>query len=112
MLSEKEFNQQILTWANGYCVNNPELRWGQAVFNSTEELFGPEVARTSQFVYNTDCYHDDSKVNEFLNKCYDLYVINQKKPIDYKRVLDWWNTSHGENRENSRLELIKSIECE
>ena len=107
MLTKSEFTQQILTWANGYCVAG--LRWGQAVFNSTEELFGPEVARTSQFVYNVDCYHDDNKVNEFLDKCYDLYVINQKKPIDYQKVLDWLNTSQDEN---SRLEIIKTIECE
>ena len=109
MLTKDEFTQGILTLASEYCCIYPNYRWGQSVFNTTDELFGEEVARTSQFVYGVDCYHHDDKVEEFLDKCYDLYVINRKKPIDYQKVLDWWNTPHDEN---SRLEMIKIIECE
>ena len=109
MLTKNEFTQGILTLANEYCGIYPNYRWGQSVFNTADELFGEEIARTSQFVYGVDCYHHDDKVDEFLDKCYDLYVINLKKPIDYQKVLDWWNTPHDEN---SRLEMIKSIECE
>jgi len=113
MLTKDEFTQTILDKSyEYYYVDNPYSRWGQAVFNSTVELFDSKIARTSQFVYRVDCYYHDDKVEDFLDKCYELYVIDQKKPIDYQKVLNWWNTSHGENRENSRLELIKTIECE
>lgn len=109
MLSKEEFIQKIKTYANGFCLIYPEYRWGQAIFNSVEELFGSEIARTPQFVYNIDCFYDDNKVDDFLEKCYELYVINQRKPIDYQKVLDWWNSPHNED---TRKELIKEIESE
>jgi len=105
MLSKEEFIQKVRTDASESCLIFPELRWGQAIFNSVEELFGSEIARTPQFVYNIDCFYDDNKVNDFLEKCYELYVINQRKPIDFQKVLNCGN-------EDTRKELIKEIESE
>ena len=106
MLSKEEFIQKVRTDASESCLIFPDLRLGQAIFNSVEELFGSEIARTSQFVYNIDCFYDDNKVDDFLEKCYGLYVINQKKPIDFQKVLNY-----GGN-EDTRKELIKEIESE
>jgi hypothetical protein len=109
MLSKKEFIQKVRTDASESCLLYEDLRWGQVIFNSVEELFGSEIARTSQFIYNIDCFYDDNKVNDFLEKCYELYVINQRKPIDFQKVLNWWKSPHDED---TRKELIKEIESE
>jgi hypothetical protein len=50
-----------------YSVDKPlQLREGQFVFNRVDELYG--VARTIQFNDRVDCFYDDSKINEFLDR--------------------------------------------
>lgn len=39
-------------------------REGQFVFNMVDELYG--VARIAQFRYNVDCFHNDEKIDEFI----------------------------------------------
>ena len=50
-----------------YSVDKP-LQWreGQFVFNRVDELYG--VARAIQFNDKVDCFYDDSKIDEFLDR--------------------------------------------
>ena len=50
-------------------------RKGQKVFNAIEREFG--ISRVIQFQCNVDCFFDDSKIEEFKEKAYE--VINRKK---------------------------------
>lgn len=50
-------------------------RKGQKVFNAIDREFG--VTRIVQFQYNIDCFYDDSKIEEFKNKTYE--VVNKQK---------------------------------
>lgn len=47
-------------------------RYGQAIFNYTEKLYG-DIARRVQFEWNIDCFYDDSKADTFLRACYIEY---------------------------------------
>lgn len=47
-------------------------RKGQKVFNAINTEFGV-VARTVQFQYGIDCFNNDSKIEEFKDKAYDVY---------------------------------------
>ena len=50
-----------------YSVEKPkDWREGQFVFNRVDELY--KVARTIQFNDGVDCFYDDSKIDEFLNR--------------------------------------------
>ena len=44
-------------------------REGQFVFNAIDHLYG--VARTVQFNDGIDCFYDDSKIDQFINACYN-----------------------------------------
>ena len=44
-------------------------RKGQFVFNTIDSLYG--VARIVQFNDKIDCFYDDSKINQFINACYN-----------------------------------------
>ena len=46
-------------------------RKGQRVFNVVDAIFG--VAREVQFNIGVDCFYDDSKIDEFLQKSYEQY---------------------------------------
>ena len=46
-------------------------RKGQKVFNAVDVIFG--VAREVQFHYGVDCFHDDSKIDSFKDKAYEVY---------------------------------------
>lgn len=70
MLTKKEFEAPI--WED--VQNKPSfIRRGQQVFNSVEERYGSEVARTVQFVDGVDCFYDDSQIEEFLEHAYQVY---------------------------------------
>lgn len=49
-------------------------REGQFVFNMVDQLY--RVARTVQFQYNVDCFHNDDNINKFLE--YSAKVINKR----------------------------------
>ena len=44
----------------------PNWREGQFVFNRVDELYG--VARAIQFIDKVDCFYDDSKIDEFIER--------------------------------------------
>jgi hypothetical protein len=49
----------------------PNWRKGQKVFNAVDTIFG--VAREVQFRHRIDCFHNDSKIEEFKKKSYEVY---------------------------------------
>lgn len=56
-------------------TENPYLRYGQAVFNATYDVF-PSIAdelRGSEF----DCFHRDELVGEFFKQCVRLFDESQ-----------------------------------
>lgn len=46
-------------------------RDGQKVFNAIDIIFG--VAREVQLQYRIDCFYDDSKIDSFKDKAYEIY---------------------------------------
>ena len=53
-----------------YSIEKPShWREGQFVFNTIDSLYG--VARTVQFNDKIDCFYDDSKIDQFINACYN-----------------------------------------
>lgn len=46
-------------------------RKGQKTFNAVDMIFG--IAREVQFNHKIDCFHDDSKIDEFKEKAYEVY---------------------------------------
>jgi len=65
-LSFDEFRRSIIKRAE---MKPDNWRYGQAVFNYTEELYG-DIARKVQ---KEDCFYDDNKAEDFIKKCYELY---------------------------------------
>lgn len=68
MLTKEEFFTKI-----GEETKKMPSNWrkGQKVFNAVDMLFG--VAREVQFHHKVDCFHDDSKIDEFKDKAYEVY---------------------------------------
>ena len=52
----------------------PHWREGQFVFNTIDSLYG--VARTVQFNDGIDCFYDNSKIDQFINACYNRLYGN------------------------------------
>ena len=53
-----------------YSIEKPShQREGQFVFNTIDSLYG--VARTVQFNDGIDCFYDNSKIDQFINACYN-----------------------------------------
>ena len=53
-----------------YSIEKPShWREGQFVFNTIDSLYG--VARIVQFNDGIDCFYDNSKIDRFLNACYN-----------------------------------------
>ena len=71
-----EFRANILT-----AMQNKPKEWrdGQFVFNYIDEVYG--VARSVQFVEGVDCFYDDKKIDEFIDRSYILImdIINYQK---------------------------------
>lgn len=68
-LTKEEFFAKI-----GIAMKQMPNNWrkGQKVFNAIEMEFGA-IARIVQFQYGIDCFNDDSKINEFKDKAYEIY---------------------------------------
>ena len=58
-----------------YSIEKPShWREGQFVFNTIDSLYG--VARAVQFEDGIDCFYDNSKINQFINACYNRLYGN------------------------------------
>ena len=69
-----EFRAEVLT----AMLNKPkEWRDGQFVFNYIDEVYG--VARSVQFVEGVDCFYDDKKIDEFIDRSYMLLYEIKKR---------------------------------
>lgn len=64
-----------------------DWRYGQKVFNYVDYKYN--VARTAQHEYGVDCFYDDSVVDEFLKKCYDIIKFMDNKKLN--NLLDYAN---------------------
>lgn len=73
MIQKEEFDSII-----GEAIKQMPDNWrkGQKVFNAIDREFG--VAREVQFHRGVDCFFDDSKIEEFKDKAYDVIVEIQK----------------------------------
>lgn len=71
MIQKEEFDSII----DSAIKQTPDSwRKGQKVFNAIDFEFG--VARIVQFQCGVDCFYDDSKIEEFKEKAYE--VVNRK----------------------------------
>lgn len=72
IIQKEEFNAII-----GAAIKQMPENWrkGQKVFNAISSKFG--VARIVQFQYGIDCFFDDSKIDEFKEKAYE--VLNKQQ---------------------------------
>lgn len=68
ILTKEEFFAKI-----GEITEKMPTNWrqGQKVFNAVDIIFG--VAREVQLQYRIDCFHDDSKIDSFKDKAYEVY---------------------------------------
>ena len=57
-------------------------RKGQSVFNVVDAKYG--VARDCQFKYGIDCFYDDSQIDNFLKKSFEL--INNEQSNQYNQI--------------------------
>lgn len=64
------FKDHVKNIAKSIIEESPYIRYGQAIFNYVDEKYG--VARIAQFDYGIDCFYDDTKIEQFLDKCYEL----------------------------------------
>jgi len=71
-MTKEEFKTTVKDLAGKLRKEHPELRKGQAVFNVTDHEFG--VARICQYDYDVDCFYDDSMIEPFLDKSYEIYL--------------------------------------
>lgn len=61
--------------ASIYNIEKPShWREGQFVFNTIDRLYG--VARTVQFNDGIDCFYNNSKIDQFINACYNRLYGN------------------------------------
>ena len=70
-MTKEEFKSKIKTAAAIERKKYPMLREGQAVFNETDKY--NHVARIVQFDYGVDCFYDDTMIEPFLDKCWEIY---------------------------------------
>ena len=74
-----EFRADVLT-----AMQKKPKGWrdGQFVFNYIDEVYG--VARYVQFNEGVDCFYNDEKIDEFIDKCYNTLMesLNANSDID------------------------------
>lgn len=70
-MTKEEFKLNIKTAAGIARKQHPELRKGQAIFNEADNY--NHVARIVQFDYGIDCFYDDTMIEPFLDKCWEIY---------------------------------------
>lgn len=66
-----EFRAEVLTAMQ---KKPKEWRDGQFVFNYIDEVYG--VARYVQFSEGVDCFYNDAKIDEFIDRCYIALVVS------------------------------------
>ena len=71
-IGEGMFHDDIVINAYAMIEKYPYLRYGQAVFNYTEEKYG--VSRYVQFNEGVDCFYNDDKVEHFIELAYEWYI--------------------------------------
>lgn len=71
-MTKEEFISEVKSVAGKMRKDHPELRKGQAIFNVVDRSFN-NIARIAQFDYGVDCFYDDSMIEPFLDKCYEIY---------------------------------------
>lgn len=71
-MTKEEFVSKVKSVAGEMRKDHPELRKGQAIFNVVDKYFN-NVARIAQFDYGVDCFYNDSMIEPFLDKCYELF---------------------------------------
>lgn len=55
-----------------YSYKKPKnWREGQFVFNMASEILGDGIIKQVQLNDGIDCFYDDSKINNFINACYN-----------------------------------------
>lgn len=69
-MSKEEFFQKVWCLANEMRDNHQCLRVGQSIFNVLDTDQYNHVARKVLFDCKVDCFYDDSKIEEFMDKCY------------------------------------------
>jgi len=75
-LSKEEFIASVKQQAGIDLKHHPELRKGQSIFNAVDTMYG--VGSIVQLNHSIDCFYDDSKIDEFLDKCWSVYEIYQR----------------------------------
>ena len=68
-----EFRADVLTAMKD---KPKEWRDGQFVFNYINEVYG--VARYVQFIDGIDCYYNDEKIDQFIDKCYVTLIAAEQ----------------------------------
>jgi hypothetical protein len=69
-MTKEEFKSNIKTAANNSRRDYPELREGQAIFIQADKH--GLVARIAMD-YGVDCFYDDTMIEPFLDKCWEIY---------------------------------------
>ena len=68
-----EFRADVLTSMKD---KPKEWRDGQFVFNYINEVYG--VARYVQFIEGIDCFYNDEKIDQFIDKCYVTLIAAEQ----------------------------------
>lgn len=67
-ITKEEFVKPIYEEANLH----KDWRKGQAIFNAVDCIYG--LARYVQFHCGVDCFFNDEKIDDFINKTYESYL--------------------------------------
>ena len=64
-----EFRNDVMS-----AMDNKPADWrpGQFVFNYIDERYG--VARNVQFIDGVDCFYNDNKIEEFIDRAYMFFI--------------------------------------
>lgn len=94
MITKEEFDQIVENWA--IKVAPKDWRYGQKIFNATEEMFGSAIAREMDVNIHSSCFYvtntdesRDEKINKFREESYKNYCsyCNDFSKFD-KRIMD------------------------
>ena len=69
-MTKEEFKSNIKTAADSTRRDYPELRKGQAIFIQADKY--EHIARIAMD-YGVDCFYDDTMIEPFLDKCWEIY---------------------------------------
>jgi hypothetical protein len=75
-MTKEEFKADILTRTGLYRKEYPFMRKGQTVFNMVHEHYN-KVSTIVKDEYDIDCYYRDDKIDEFLDKCWEVWNKTQ-----------------------------------